>query len=381
MRFLTQLVLALAVLTDVVSAQSAVTGSDDAGYGRPIQDGAAWQRDPQPLLWNFCNMYQPCVVEFPGETYRFKMWFFGWSADDGNARWPGCDAIFHARSKDLRTWEVYAGDQGWDTAMNPKCWAPVIAASDRVYDAWHNGDPSVVYKDGRYYMAYSATSKPYAKKTKEHLDGMLCCIMGATSDDGIHWTKTAQPLLIESREVQEAETDTAHVCDFHRPSLMWDQGKWRLWFDYWCPPKGVCMGYAENVGDFGADGGFVVRHDLRQPLIINWPNPEVIRVGNRYYAFADPCGYPEKQGDPNAGWTSRALCEAVSEDGLHWKVLGYLRSDADAAACHVPQALLTTIDGKEWLYLFYATQRGGNPYDYRYDRIRAMRRPADEVAR
>ena len=36
---------------------------------------------------------------------------------------------------------------------------------------------------------------------------------------------------------------------------------------------------------------------------------------------------------------------------------------------------MTTIDGKQWLYLFYSTQRGGEPnYDYRYDRIRAMRR-------
>ena len=37
----------------------------------------------------------------------------------------------------------------------------------------------------------------------------------------------------------------------------------------------------------------------------------------------------------------------------------------------MPQTLVTTIDGQKWLYLFYATQRGGSPdYDYRYDRIR-----------
>lgn len=52
--------------------------------------------------------------------------------------------------------------------------------------------------------------------------------------------------------------------------------------------------------------------------------------------------------------------------------------DEDADACHVPQALVTSIDGKDWLYLFYATQIGyrkndGN-YHYQYDRIRAMRR-------
>jgi len=37
------------------------------------------------------------------------------------------------------------------------------------------------------------------------------------------------------------------------------------------------------------------------------------------------------------------------------------------------------MDGKEWLYLFYATQIGASKndgqYHYQYDRIRAMRRP------
>ena len=40
--------------------------------------------------------------------------------------------------------------------------------------------------------------------------------------------------------------------------------------------------------------------------------------------------------------------------------------------------LLTKIDGKPWLYIFYATQTGyrrnDGKYHYQYDRIRAMRR-------
>ena len=86
--------------------------------------------------------------------------------------------------------------------------------------------------------------------------------------------------------------------------------------------------------------------------------------------------------DPNAGWTSRALCEAVSNDGLAWDIVGFIDPDADAAACHVPQALATEQDGVPWLYVFYATQRGlkdrtDGVYDYRYDRIRAVRRRMD----
>jgi hypothetical protein len=255
----------------------------------------------------------------------------------------------------------------------------VITADEKFYDCWHNGDPSVVFKDGVYYMAFSATNLEFAKPVKGHPNKMLLCIMGATSADGIHWTKTAQPLLIEPPEVQNPASDDNWLGDYHRPSLMWDNDRWRLWFDYWHPKKGVCMGYAENVGAFDAGGGFQIKHDLMKPLIPNWPNPEEIRVGKRYYSFADPCGYPPKKGDANEGWTSRAICEATSDDGIAWKITGFIAPDADSAALHVPQALVTTVDGREWLYVFYATQRGlrdtPNLYDYRYDRIRAMRKP------
>ena len=365
-----------------VSEEEATSG--DAGERRGIQPAAAWERIPKDLIWNFENMYQPCVLELPDKEYRYRMWFFGWAASDTNTGYAGCDAIFHARSKDLLNWEIYAGDGQWDATMNPKRWAPVIVPDEKPYDEWHNGDPSVVRKDGRFYMALSSTSKPFEEPVKGHPNRMLLCIMGATSDDGIHWLKTEQPLLIEPDEALEPEKDEGWTGDFHRPSLMWDQGRWRLWFDYWHPTKGVCMGYAENTGDFRAPGGFHVVSDLAKPLIPNWPNPEVVRIGNRYYSFADPTGYgPGLQG-PDANWTGRALCEAVSDDGMQWRVIGYIAPDLDSAACHVPQALVTVRDGREWLYLFYATQRGGKNkdgvFDYRYDRIRCMRQPVPTPA-
>jgi len=52
--------------------------------------------------------------------------------------------------------------------------------------------------------------------------------------------------------------------------------------------------------------------------------------------------------------------------------------DAAADACHVPQALVTEVDGKRRLYLFYSTQIGYSSndgrYHYEYDRVRAMHR-------
>jgi len=350
--------------------------SADTVSNRPVQDTARWERPETDLLWGFGNMYQPCVLEFSGGEYRFRMWFFGWAKEDCNPGYPGCDAIFFARSKDLVKWEVYCGDAGWDPTMASEKWVPVLTAGGKQYEAWHVGDPSVVFKDGVYHMAYSATSLPGYRNMKDHLGGMMLCIMGATSRDGISWKKTEEPLLIEPPEVRHATSDENWIGDYHRPCLRWDRGKWRLWFDYWATRKqGVCMGLAENAGDFESPEGFEIVHAGTQPLIVNWPNPEVVRIGNRYHSFADPNGYPPKVGDPNEGWTSRQICEAVSDDGIAWEVVGFLEPDSDTPACHVPQTLTTALDGKKYLYLFYATQRGGDPvYDYRYDRIRAWRR-------
>ena len=38
---------------------------------------------------------------------------------------PGSDAIFHARSKDLKKWEVYSKGGKWDDTMTPAKWAPM----------------------------------------------------------------------------------------------------------------------------------------------------------------------------------------------------------------------------------------------------------------
>jgi len=228
---------------------------------------------------------------------------------------------------------------------------------------------------------YSATSKPFAQKVLGYPADMVQCLMAAVSEDGIHWKRTERPILIAQGDAPEPKPESGRIGDFHRPCLRLEGGRWRLWFDYWLPDQGVCMAYAENPGEFMAPGGFTIQHELRKPLLANWPNPEVIRVGNLYHSFADPSGWPVPEGTPPdaRAWMTRQLREAVSEDGINWKKLDYIPPDKDADACHVPQALITRVDGKDWLYLFYATQIGyrknDGKYHYEYDRIRAMRRP------
>jgi hypothetical protein len=184
-------------------------------------------------------------------------------------------------------------------------------------------------------------------------------------------------LLIRAEDSDDPNPDPDRIGDFHRPSLHWQEGKWQLWFDYWLPGRGVCMGYAENKDSFALPDGFTIQHDLRKPLIENWPNPEVIQIGHMYHSFSDAPGYPIRKGE--SPWRSRQLREAVSEDGMSWKLLDFIPPDEDADACHVPQALVTEVDGRKWLYLFYATQvgykRNDGKYHFQYDRIRSMRRP------
>jgi len=339
---------------------------------RHVDRSPHWQRTGKNVLAGFGNMYHATVLETDDPSYPLRMWFFGWAAADCNPGFPGCDAIFHARGTDLDTWEVYCGEDGWDPSRNPGQWVPVIAPRDKPYDAWHNGDPSVVRHEGRYFMAYSATGKNtdgMGFGQSGDTDGDLYCVMGAVSDDGIHWQRTKAPLLIYGPEVgapRHGPGDAFVNGMYHRPSLLFDEGKWRLWFDYWCGSD-VAMGYAEAPADGFMRGAFKVLRAGADPLLHEWPNPSVVKVGGTYRSFADPSGYGQ-------GWPGRQLAEAESDDGINWRILGWIPPDPDTPACHVPSAgVVCDGAGAEWLVVFYSCQIGGDPYDFRYNRIRYMK--------
>ncbi len=320
------------------------------------------------VLSGFGNMYHPKVLQTNDPNYPYKMWFFGWAAADCNPGYSGCDAIFHARSADMDNWEVYSGSNTWDSTMDPSKWVPVIAADEKPYDEWHNGDPSVVYHDGLYYMAYSATGR--------NNDGYIYCVMGATSADGIYWQRTSAPLLVYGPEISggASESDATRWGMFHRPSLMLENGYWRLWFDYWLAADGgVSMGYAETPEAQFTEGKFQVLFAGDNPLLKQWPNPSVVKAGCKYYSFSDATGY-------GSGWPSRQIVEAESDDGLNWTITGYIPPDSDSPADQVPEATVITENGYTWLVVFYACQIGGDPYDWRYNRIRYMKRMVDDCS-
>ncbi len=370
-----------------------------------------WERFLRPAFEGFMHAYNPCIIEVPDAEYPYRMWFFGWITDIGNTDYAGMDAIYFARGKDLDTWEVYCKDESWDGAKQNDKWASVLYSStDSVknyYDTFHSGDPSVVYRDGVYYMAYSATSKAFTdpnspdpiqppdfsnKAIEGYPSRMIQCINGATSTDGIHWKKTEKPLLIAAVDNKyPPDPCPQRIGDFHRPCLLWDEteGKWKLYFDYYNGVRGGGdMGMAENKTDF-MTGIFEFSHDLEKPLLTDWPNPQVVKIGSCYFCFSDAGGYTEATAPSgkkiDGGWQTRQLRMAQSDDGITWQKKYFIRPDPGIDANHVPQTLLCKREGKWWLYLFYATQVGWrktgkeypffkeDDYNWFYDQIRYMR--------
>ncbi len=364
-----------------------------------------WTRNEQNLITNFYSMYQPEVVYIPewdnGEDYPYLMYFFGWANNQENAGYPGGDAIFMAHAKALEgPWEVYSYNRKtkeyfWDAKQRPQTWYPIIVCGDVWYDSWHVGDPSVEYIDGTFYMAMSSMGTD-EDGIPMHLagdtDGNACCILGATSTDGIHWTKSAEPLLVWEGERGYNETaegaKEAWGGGHQRPSILFEDGKWKMWFDW----KENQYGYAEcepGVENFMDGSKWTEIYGPDNP----YPNApynymvdlDVIKVGDTYYGYADPFIYwygiyddalPVYPEIPEDYWAQRQIVEFQSKNGIDWEVTGYFRPDAGYDANQIPQAFFDEKNNR--LCIFYATQRGvqhgewPGAYDWRWDNIRMM---------
>lgn len=337
------------------------------------------------VLGGFHNLYNANVIAVPDAEWPWRMWFFGWAAADSNPTSDGGhlgDAIYHARSRDLRSFEVYAGktpggEPIWDATQDAAAWVPVIKGGDTIWDNMAQGDPSVVLRNGVYHMALSSVGWETIIGPPPHIY-TTGCVMAATSTDGIHWTKSAAPILIWADEWTnrwDRPTGTeppppGFMGSYHRPSLMWFNRRWRCWFDYYLEGTFLSMGYAECAGDFMNPDDWSVIRANEQPLLRDWPNPCVTRVDNGFLCFSDAPWFP-----PQYGGDGRLTTVAGSPDGLDWTVLGHLRPEGMGVS-HVPQTTHVNRDGRHWLYLFYAWKPElppGSPWDYRYKEVRYMR--------
>jgi hypothetical protein len=218
------------------------------------------------------------------------------------------------------------------------------------------------------------------------------CIMGAVSSDGIHWQKTSRPIGVHPRDLPGrlalqdlwSGVPEEYFGGFHRPSLMFDEGRWRLWYTVYeyAPYPWVVkidllrlsMRYAENRGSFmdvnawqGASG-----FASEATMILGWASPSVVRVFRQYYCFGDPVVRSQDFPDEDVG-DLRQIAVAESHDGYDWEVAGPLASSSFRGwgdRKHSPGALVVRDATGASLYLFYAWGPGLSPYDVNYKRIR-----------
>lgn len=363
----------------VFAACLALTLAASAGapeYGRYVDKTAQWERVGGELITGFYNMYNLHIVPEPDDAaYPFKGWFFGWATTLCNEGYPGCDAIYAARAPKLAgPWEVYCGDEAgkpvWDSTMAASKWVPVISGGTTIFDSHHNGDPSVVRLNGTYYIIYSGTghnADGISYGQEGDTDSDISCVMGAVSRDGIHWTKTDAPVLVHKANIGQPPREPGDYMHpsglFHRPSLMREDGIWKAWFDSF-DGKRFTMLYAENKGEFMNPADWKVVRGMDNPCIVEYPNPDVVKVEDLYFVFADPGGHPEP------GWASRKTTWAVSLNGRDWAMVGYMEPDEGVQANQIPEALVVKEGKDTYLYVNYGTQIPG---DYRYDNIRMRR--------
>ncbi len=388
---------------------------DDSAYEIPNQvrppllsEQDGWVRNERNCVSGFYSMYQPEVIRVNDTEYPYRMWFMGWAYNTNNdleilgdgtvyEGYPGGDAIFLARSKDLDEWQVYSRSNNgsgaiyWDRAETVRDWVPVLTCQDVWYDDFHVGDPSIVYQNGTYFMAYSAmgTDKPDDEYAYAWQDAAYC-IMGAVSSDGINWVRSQEPLLIWEGEygadenIQRSADNDTYYGMYQRPSLMYEDGKWKMWFDYWAGYRsgnGTSVGYAENDGDFLDSTAWDRKTGDTTPLLRQFVDLDVVRIGRVYYGYGDPFLGAHRIADPeikreSPEWSMRQIVEVQSYDGIEWSVTGYFRPDEGYPANQVPQVFIDH-DGQRIL-LFYATQRGrreSSVYDWRWDTLRYMYRP------
>lgn len=174
----------------------------------PINVSAEWVLTNNPVLspsldsWDNNNVSSPFVLKV-NNTY--KMWYQA----DINGFW----SIGYATSENGITWNRYP--------------SPIISPE---YNLFFNeqdvAEPSVVVKD-KYYLFYDSRDNNYMQR-----------IRLATSEDGINWTKHSGYVL---KGIENWEKDG--VTD---PSVIYHDGKFRMFYGAWGNPHVWQIGYAES---------------------------------------------------------------------------------------------------------------------------------------
>ena len=238
------------------------------------------------------NIYAPDVIYFQGQWWMY----YGGQGGDGH------DAVFLARSNDLVSWQKHPFDG------NPQ---PVVDHGN----SNHVNDPSVVLVNGTLYMYY--TEAPVGEEDEIHL---------ATSTDGLNWSKQGKVLDVGAPGSWEPDR-------VGRPSVLYEQGQFRMWYD------GQIYGVARHVGYATSADGYSWTKHPDNPILQNQGAVDVDRVGDWYVLLSE------------AGNGTNLF---VAKDPLKWTSLGPIWGKSGEAWDQFGQVtpFLLTANGKAVAILF-----------------------------
>jgi len=214
------------------------------------------------------NIYAPDVMKINGVYW---MWYGGQGND-------GHDSIFLARSKDLVTWQKHPA------------WSAPASLVDHG-PANHVNDPSVVLVNGTFYMYY--TEAFTAENDLVHL---------ATSQDGMTWAK--QGAVVELGPPGAWDSGKTG-----RPSALYEEGEFRLWYDGWTPGQGRHVGYATSP-----DGYTWTKHPAN-PVVMNEGAVDVEHFGEWYVMLTE---------------SGSGTNLYVAKDPLKWQSVGQILAKSGA---------------------------------------------------
>ena len=179
---------------------------------------ADWIRNDNPVLtpndfdWENLSVAAPSIFKEEG---LYKMWYQAMSSSQV--------AVGYATSSNGLNWTKFIN--------------PVVLPYDEIlYTETNVEEPSVLKKDDIYIMWYCSYNRNIIDPT---FHNPIYKIRLATSPDGINWTKNPAPVLIGTNQ-----WELAGVTD---PSVIYHDGKFRMFYGGWGIPKVFRIGYAESV--------------------------------------------------------------------------------------------------------------------------------------
>lgn len=166
------------------------------------QDGISWKRNSAPLVspgssgsWDSVKIETPSIVKLSDGTYR--MYYAGSNVPNAE---NGFQMGF-AASRDGANWEKYSGN-------------PVLKLGEKgSFDELSIFEPSVLIKDGEYWMWYSGMS------------GKLQVSFGlAKSNDGVVWEKRGEVMKLD---VEREGRNEAGLLEEH---VIWSGSEFEMFY-------------------------------------------------------------------------------------------------------------------------------------------------------